>query len=300
MKRPSANMTTRPPNSGSGGGKAATMNGLGCHDTNGKYTKPKRLSRSYYSILLCITSFVFGMIVRNNMVVFVADPSSGNVAAPPTNSGSSAIQQALTSAATPSALSSEMTAFAAIRSRAVTHQHHCHSLGLSQADDFAALQLNNHTAHLPQSGIVDAIDSYVPNKQAYPYECTLPPETECDETQFTVIFMAYNPDRLEKLLKQIKLMLTHPEFAPLVAECLIVWNGERHVDETPLGKELVEYSKSHALRISYPLQAGFPNDLMNRYHPRLDVKTKAVMVCSCSRRVALDWWFGYTLDMIAY
>jgi hypothetical protein len=150
-------------------------------------------------------------------------------------------------------------------------------LGLSEAEDFSSLKLNNHSAHLPQWGIIHAIDSYQPDPSKYPYQCELPPETECHKKQFTIVFMAYNPDRLEKLFKQIKKMLTDPEFKPLVAEVVIVWNGERHVDETELGKAMVEFGKSKPLRISYPLKAGFPNDLMNRYHPRLEVKTKAIM-----------------------
>jgi hypothetical protein len=105
----------------------------------------------------------------------------------------------------------------------------------------------------------------------------LPPENECGETQFTVIFMAYNPERLRKMYNQVFKMVNDPEFAPLVAEVLIVWNGERHVDETPMGKALVDLGRTKPVRISYPLKEGFSNDLMNRYHPRLAIQTKAIM-----------------------
>ncbi|KAG7369819.1 glycosyl transferase family 64 protein [Nitzschia inconspicua] len=285
MKRPSATPSgSRSTGSGNDSAPLGSHNRISTnrriYDSHCKHNVKPSSSRRFltsHSVLLCVTSFVLGMIVRNNMV-FVdttkesLDPSRG---AP----GITVRRNSVVSQSSAEALpfSSENAAFAAIRDRAITHQQHCHSIGLSQAEDFQKLQLNNHTAHLPQSGIIQAIDNYVPDKEAYSYECELPPETECDETQFTVIFMAYNPDRLDKLLDQIKKMLTHPEFKSLVAECLIVWNGERHVDETPLGKELVNFGKSHALRISYPLTAGFPNDLMNRYHPRLEVKTKSIM-----------------------
>jgi hypothetical protein len=242
-----------------------STNGYGYLDS--KYTKPSRRLPTLYSILFFVTSFMMGMIVRNN-VIFVNTTSNAPLPRE-----------------TATIVKPEDIVFASLRNRALAQQQHCNSLGLSQTQDFRAQRLNNHTAHLPQSGIIQAIDNYFKlnmNKalstSSYQYECRLPPETECEESQFTVIFMAYNPDRLEKLFHQIKKMLTDPNFRLLVAECLIVWNGERHVDETELGKQLIEFGKSHPVRISYPLKAGFPNDLMNRYHPRLQVKTKAIMV----------------------
>ena len=139
--------------------------------------------------------------------------------------------------------------------------------------------MNNHTAHLPHFGILNAVQNYQSTTQHndYPYTCQLPPEYECEETQFTVIFMAYNPDRLTQMYNQIRKMLTGPEFSKLIREVVIVWNGDREVEETPLGKTLVELQHSLPVRISYPLKHGFPNDLLNRYHPRLNIQTKAIM-----------------------
>jgi hypothetical protein len=276
MLRPSAmTWSVKSPSSGNNSGLAGTVcqsnsnsstYGYGSYDS--KYTKASRRLPTFYPTLFFVTSLMFGMIVRNNMILVNTASNTPR-------------RQQPTAIAKP-----EDVVFAALRNRAVVQRQHCHSLGLSQAQDFRAQRLNNHTAHLPQSGIIQAIDQYYqPNKNkavsaSYPYECRLPPETECEETQFTVVFMAYNPDRLEKLLNQIKKMLTDTNFRSLVAECLIVWNGERHVHETELGKQLIEFSKSHPVRMSYPLKAGFTNDLMNRYHPRLQVKTKAIMVRS--------------------
>jgi hypothetical protein len=163
--------------------------------------------------------------------------------------------------------------------RAKKSQAHCQSINHNNADassDNLLLVKNNHTAHLPQFGIIDAVQNY-DNNNNYPYTCQLPPETECGETQFTVIFMAYNPDRLEKLYNQILKMVTDKEFKLLIKEVVVVWNGERHVDDTNKGKALVDLTTEEAVRISHPLKAGFPNDLMNRYHPRLNIKTKAIM-----------------------
>jgi hypothetical protein len=203
--------------------------------------------------------------------------------------------------------------FVGLANRALLHQQHCQairsdSIGIGVAgladQDPTKIQnhsgVNNHTAHLSPFGILDAIRKYnqpkaatdaaadadadapISNDDDYPYTCQLPPENECGERQFTVIFMAHNPERLQKLYNQIHKMLTDTEgFAPLVAEIIVVWNGDRQVEETKLGQALVDMATKSAntknFRISYPLKAGFPNDLMNRYHPRLNVKTKAIM-----------------------
>jgi hypothetical protein len=63
--------------------------------------------------------------------------------------------------------------------------------------------VNNHTARLSQFGILDVIRNYQPKaRKDYPYTCQLPPENEWGERQFTVIFMAHNPERLQKLYNQ--------------------------------------------------------------------------------------------------
>ncbi len=255
------------------------------HARNPKYSK-KRKFPTAYSVLLTIMALVVGMTVRNNFSLLSddaplegtplevhsvmnakvnVDPKRRNMVGMPSSGGAF-----------------EDAALDSLESRALLHQGHCHRLGLDHYEDHAKLKLNNHTAHLPQFGIINSIRNYRESKngrkyEEYPYQCQMPPEFECEATSFTVIFMAYNPDRLEKMFSQIKRMLTSPDFAKIVAEVVVVWNGERHVDETPLGKSLVEFGNKYPLRISYPLKAGFPNDLMNRYHPRLEVKTKAIM-----------------------
>lgn len=175
--------------------------------------------------------------------------------------------------------SKENSAFAKVIERTRINQSGCKSNTVKTSEP---LNINNHTAHLPAFGFLDAASNYVNSdpktiETSYPYKCELPPENECTETQFTVIFMAYNPDRLKKLSTEIKKMLTDDEYSKMVAEVIIVWNGERKVDETDLGKKLLQLGETLPLRISYPLKAGFPNDLLNRYHPRLEVKTKAIL-----------------------
>jgi len=176
----------------------------------------------------------------------------------------------------------ENLAFEKIIDRTNKNKQHCESIGLSKDPKTDLRNFNNHTAHLPQFGFLDSVRAYRDSDPKnidtiYPYQCELPPESECGENSFTVIFMAYNPDRLAKLLNEITRMLTDVYYSKLVSEIIIVWNGERHIEETALGKKMLDLGKNLPLRISYPLKAGFPNDLMNRYHPRLEVKTKAIM-----------------------
>ena len=176
--------------------------------------------------------------------------------------------------ATPSVLSSGVPiALDGMIRRAQTHQQHCQALGLNKVKDWKGL--NDHDVHLTQYGFLEFLKDYQ-GDDSYPYTCELPPEQECSETQFTVIFMAYNPDRLKKMYNQIVTMIGN-DFQGLVKEVVVVWNGARSVEETELGKQLVDLTKRQPVRISYPLQAGFPNDLFNRYHPRLAITTKAIM-----------------------
>jgi hypothetical protein len=79
--------------------------------------------------------------------------------------------------------------------------------------------------------------------------------------------MAYNPDRIQNLLKQIKSFLNDANWKTLIAEVVLVWNGSRDIDESKAGQELLSLTKTMAFRVVYPLQRGLENDLMNRYHP---------------------------------
>lgn len=224
--------------------------------------------------LLIATCFLFAMVLNGKMMTVKVIP---NVQYHPNKS-----QTKPPSLSISSDRSLENLAFKKVIDRTNGNKQHCESIGLSKDPNTDLLNSNNHTAHLPQFGFLDAARAYQDSDPKgidaiYPYQCELPPENECGETNFTVIFMAYNPDRLMKLLSEIQKMLTDKDYSKLVAEVVIVWNGERHIDETPLGKKLLDFGKKYPVRISYPLKAGFPNDLLNRYHPRLEVKTKAIM-----------------------
>ena len=173
-----------------------------------------------------------------------------------------------------------------ILTRAKDKQQHCTELDTNfQGFDTRTMEIFGpdklELATLPAFGIIDALESHnFDHDDNAKWRCQLPPETECEESQMTAIFMAYNPDRLGITLKEIRRMLSPDVFFNLIKEVIIVWNGPRCIDESKEGEELLAFAKerSDELRIVYPLKMGFPNDLMNRYHPDVvKVKTKAIL-----------------------
>ena len=159
--------------------------------------------------------------------------------------------------------------------------------------------LNNETvATLPAFGILQDIVDWkeairqgrIPDavsaderrrNEPHTWQCTLPSRKECRPTHFSVVFMAYNPDRLKITLEQIQIMLTAEGWTDLVKTIVLVWNGPRAIEESAAGRDLLQFQQAHAdqFSIAYPLKMGFPNDLMNRYHPRVveNVTTKAIL-----------------------
>ena len=139
---------------------------------------------------------------------------------------------------------------------------------------------NMSVAALPAFGILNDIENYNnqneqdtdnDNKNSAQWQCQVPPSTSCEETHMTVVFMAYNPDRLDKTLQQIqKMLITEPQWQTIVQQVILVWNGERHIQDG--GEHVLQFQKENpdTFHIVYPIQdLGLPNDLMNRYHPDL-------------------------------
>lgn len=174
-----------------------------------------------------------------------------------------------------------------VHNRAKGNQQHCTELDFNfKGFDARTTEIFGEEklelATLPAFGIVDALETYNFEDASVnaKWQCELPPEHECEEHQMTAIFMAYNPDRLGKTLDEIKKMMRPDIYHNLIKECVIVWNGPRCIEESPAGVELLAYAEAHGdqLRVTYPLKMGFPNDLMNRYHPDVvQVTTKAIL-----------------------
>ncbi len=229
--------------------------------TKSSLIHPKRSTTSLLSLFSMLVTFMLGMTVQS----YMNGITSTSLQSPPS---------VILSQQIPTSLSLS-SAFDGMIRRAQTQQRHCTALGLTENQVKTFKGLNDHDAHLSQFGLLEFLKKDYRDDGSYPHLCELPPEQECEETQFTVIFMAYNPDRLQKMYNQILKMNT--DFQGLVKEVVVVWNGERKVEETKMGQALVDLTKVQPVRISYPLQAGFPNDLFNRYHPRLAITTKAIM-----------------------
>ncbi len=193
---------------------------------------------------------------------------------------------------TTTAISGEyLSGFDDIYQRSLQHSQLCTDLSPSRPfDTRSILPFHNDTvASLPAFGIIHAINNY-PNTETkqrtdqntsdvkvWP-TCEMPPITECEETQLTVVFMAYNPDRLGITRAEIRRMFHPNVFFGLVKEVILVWNGERHIDESEDGRAFLDDALTHPIRIVYPLKMGFPNDLMNRYHPQVvQPTTKAIL-----------------------
>lgn len=176
------------------------------------------------------------------------------------------------------------TGFQHVLERAKTMKQHCNELNLPEVDQTIMLQNANITTDLPAFGIIHALESYRPKtrNEATQWNCQLPPETECAETQFTVIFMGYRPDRLAKFKLQVYRMtqLNQEVWNGVIKEVVLVWNGDRELSTTKAGRKILEWDADTTInfRIFFPLKEGFPNDLMNRYHPRFGISTKAVLL----------------------
>lgn len=146
---------------------------------------------------------------------------------------------------------------------------------------------NDTVASLPSFGIIDQLENFRDDpvsklggstENPSDWQCILPPETECQEAKFSVVFMAYNPDRLDKTFSQINTMLKSDDWKTIVEEVVLVWNGPRSVEESQVGKDVLKFARTEALRVVYPLRMGLENDLMNRYHPKVvRVRTKAIL-----------------------
>jgi hypothetical protein len=260
------------------------------------------LGKQGLTILLMLIACWFGFLIRSHGHIADSNLSRNHDAhVPPghplhpqySRSSSSSRASAFPTTKTSSSLPQ---GFQNVLLRAQQRNGHCRDL---QKDDFSGydlsdeVKLGNETiASLPAFGIIETLQQWNPDTvpvntattaataadENKKWQCVLPPDNECSETQFTVVFMAYNPDRLGKTLKEIRKLLEKPEWQGLVKEIVMVWNGPRHVDESEQGQKFLEYAKDHPVRVVYPLKMGFPNDLMNRYHPDVvKVTTKAIL-----------------------
>mmetsp|Transcript_23409 Transcript_23409/g.34556 ORF Transcript_23409/g.34556 Transcript_23409/m.34556 type:complete len:507 (-) Transcript_23409:238-1758(-) len=175
--------------------------------------------------------------------------------------------------------------FQAVLERAKKFQQHCDEQILVSSD----IKMQNEI-DLPPFGIVNDLESYLPEspEEANDWKCEVPPPTECHIERFSTIFLGYNPDRLQGVKRQLQRMLSDPGFKDMVEEFILVWNNPKPLNESgKVGELLYEWSSSdvnpfdksepNRFRLFLPIELGFSSSLMNRYHPMIKPKSKALL-----------------------
>ena len=181
----------------------------------------------------------------------------------------------------------ETNVFRQVLDRVTLTNHTCqnlpeHHLGPPPVKDF-----DTGVPPLPENGVFYALKEWLDkeseeknDRKGYPI-CELPPMTECDVDQVTVILMSHTLDddrRLQTMTSGIATLATDSN----VAEIILVWNADRSVlekSEKQNAERLLKWAsdEKHSLRIFYSLENGLGNNLLNRYHPAIKPSQKAVL-----------------------
>lgn len=184
--------------------------------------------------------------------------------------------------------------FQSIMDRAIKFKSFCHNLTTP-----VRINSTSKEADLPGFGIVDDMNSYEDTE--YGYQCSMPPETECTEQKFSIIIMGYGLDRLLLLRKEMKHMLSNKHvrrnqkavaYDEMIGELIFVWNNpDVRLNSSRVGADLIRLAsstnnpflenvnttESNPFRIFYPHNYGIDGGLMNRYHPSIRPKFKALL-----------------------
>ena len=181
----------------------------------------------------------------------------------------------------------ETNVFKQVLKRITLTNHTCknlpeHHLGPPPVKDF-----DTGVPPLPENGAFYALKDWVDkeseqknDRKGYPM-CELPPVTECDVDQVTVILMSHTLDddeRLQTMTYGIAKLRVHPD----VAEVVLVWNAERSTLENSdkqNAQRLLKWANDdkNPVRIFYSLENGLGNNLLNRYHPAIKPSQKVVL-----------------------
>ncbi|KAL3805694.1 hypothetical protein HJC23_005938 [Cyclotella cryptica] len=156
------------------------------------------------------------------------------------------------------------------------------------------LKVATDTPLLPEGGVASALQNWTRQHQdskpssdpSYP-TCYLPPKKSCNVTTYTLIIMSHTTERLDAFMPQLESMV---QTWPGLTEIIIVWNSPRttltSVMESTTDSKEKQYASqllswdsdpSHPLRIFFSSEEGLTNNLLNRYHPKLQPVNEAVM-----------------------
>lgn len=108
--------------------------------------------------------------------------------------------------------------------------------------------------------------------------CSLPPEKSCNVTKFSVIFMSHTIHRLKEMSGGINRLMkgNHQR----IQEIILVWNNDRTALEGDnLGQIYLKNDgdPTHPLRIFFSFEEGLGNNLLNRYHPKVNPSSPAIL-----------------------
>ena len=197
----------------------------------------------------------------------------------------------------------ERTAFESIIQRVKWTKEQCNNVPPEQRNTVQKeLKVATDLPMLPEGGVASALEQWLKdnpppssssaarnnNNDAYP-TCYIPPPKSCHISTYTLIIMSHTTERLQAFMDPLRSMI---DSWPGLTEIIIVWNSPRETltsaatdTENNNGKEkryaieLLKWDEdtSHPLRIFFALENGLTNNLLNRYHPKLQPKNEAVM-----------------------
>jgi hypothetical protein len=142
---------------------------------------------------------------------------------------------------------------------------------------------------LPERGVAVALEQWMQENKArnsyttsYP-PCYLPPPKSCDVTTYTLVIMSHNTKRLHLFMEPLADMI---DTWPGLTEIIHVWNSPRtalmsvdNENEQEYVTKLLSWDEdpNHPLRIFFAMEEGLVDNLLNRYHPKIEPKNEALM-----------------------
>ena len=199
----------------------------------------------------------------------------------------------------------ERTALRSVLKRAEWGKSECKSI-LKSTDGHPSVTNLNHGAvnvslpTLPEAGVSNAIRNWMnaarsDTSKSSEHVCNMPPSRSCHTDTFTIITMAHNTDRFEKLA--IAFRKVFPRFIGIgLTEIIFVWNAPRsdlegaaRTSSQNATKISIKISRAASnmpqwhsdpknhFRIFFSLEEGLTNNVLNRYHPSIRPKNEACL-----------------------
>ena len=192
----------------------------------------------------------------------------------------------------------ETEVFKSVIERVKWTEEQCNSVPEHHVDTLTkSLQPATDLPPLPEGGVAVALERWLndkdnqqPSEEAttnngdddvYP-TCYLPPQKSCDVSTYTLVIMSHTTERLEAFMDPLANMVNS---WPGLTEIIIVWNSPRTTLTSVSDEKQRQYAikllswdtdPNHPLRIFFSLEEGLANNLLNRYHPKIQPKNEAV------------------------